>query len=390
MSKQYVRSVSSIANVNEINANVIKLADCVEGGEVKVTIQGDDPSGHGLATEAKQDDMISLLEGQTPALNRPKAIPVQIMVGDAGGSFDALRANGQDLLVMIDDMNPDVAVNSGLARSDKQDDQITKLTEIDTAIDSIDGKISKGNSATGVGESLQQVLIYGKKPDGTLQPLETVDDRLLVDVVELTTQAQITNLSVLSAVQVCGFDTSTSRFKTIKCDGNGALIVDNSADSIITADGVTQEQRVMIHGNYNGNLRTVKVGSGGALATELDHSWDNTNQIFNAEACADGATIESSIFDLGQGISHEPDRVQFFLDNSASVDIEVKGLASYDGTNFYESGNASTINSSKGSIYFSQEDVGIGSGHRYLKLSVTNNNGLGTSTNISCQVGYYK
>ena len=163
MSKQYVRSVSSIANVNEINANVIKLADCVEGGEVKVTIQGDDPSGHGLATEAKQDDMISLLEGQTPALNRPKAIPVQIMVGDAGGSFDALRANGQDLLVMIDDMNPDVAVNSGLARSDKQDDQITKLTEIDTAIDSIDGKISKGNSATGVGESLQQVLIYGKK-----------------------------------------------------------------------------------------------------------------------------------------------------------------------------------------------------------------------------------
>jgi len=349
MSKQYVRSVSSIANVNEINANVIKLADCVEGGEVKVTIQGDDPSGHGLATEAKQDDMISLLEGQTPALNRPKAIPVQIMVGDAGGSFDALRANGQDLLVMIDDMNPDVAVNSGLARSDKQDDQITKLTEIDTAIDSIDGKISKGNSATGVGESLQQVLIYGKKPDGTLQPLETVDDRLLVDVVELTTQAQITNLSVLSAVQVCGFDTSTSRFKT------------------------------------------VKVGSGGAVNTEVDHSWDNTNQIFNAEACADGATIESSIFNLGQGVSHEiGNGVEFFLDNSASVDIEVKGLTSYNGTDFYESGNASAVTSSKGSIYFSQEDVGIGAGHRYMKLSVTNNNGLGTSTNISCQVGYYK
>jgi hypothetical protein len=319
----------------------------------------------------------------------------------------------------------------GLATEAKQNDQVTKLIEIDTAIDSIDGKISKGNSATGVGESLQQVLIYGKKPDGTLQPLETVDDRLLVDVVELAAAAQITNLSTLSAVQVCGFDTGTSRFKTmnvdgsgnvqcdivsgtvtatvssavikandgndgsgtdrtVKCDGNGALIVDPSVGSIITADGVTQEQRVMICGNHSGNLRTVKVGDAGAVNTEVDHSWDNTNQIFNAAACPDGDTIESTTFDLGQGVSHEIGKVEFFLDNSATVAIEVKGLTSYNGSDFYSSGSAYSVNSSDEKIYFSQEDVGIGSGHRYMKLSVTNNDGLGTSTDISCQVGYYK
>jgi len=313
----------------------------------------------------------------------------------------------------------------GISTEAKQDDQITKL-------DSIDGKISKGNSATGVGDELQQVLIYGKKPDGTLQPLETVDDRLLVDVVELAAAGQITNSTALASVQVCGYDTGTSKFKTVnvdgsgnvqcdivsgtvtatvssavikandgndgsgtdrtvKCDGNGALIVDPSKEAIVTSNGTTQALHCMMMGtNDNVNLRTVKVGDGGAINTEQDHSWDATNQIFNAVSVVDGDTVESSTFDLGTGVSHEIGKVEFFLDNSATVDIEVKGLTSYNGTDFYNSGSAFSVVSSDEKIYFSQEDVGIGSGHRYMRLTVTNNNGLGTSTNISTQVGYYK
>jgi len=344
MSRNYVRADSQVYNSNETNGNVRKLADCINtANEIKVSITGDDPSGHGLATEAKQDDMISLLTGQTPALNRTKAIPVQIMVGDAGDNFDALRANGQDLLVMIDDMNPDVALNSGLARSDKQDTLNASLASVGT-------------------------------------------DEVRVEVVSGTVTATVDSVVVKGNDGNDGSGTD----RTIKTDGNGAVIVDPSAGSIITADGVTEEQRVMICGNKGGNLRTVKVGDGGAVNTEVDHSWSNTNQIFNAEACADGATIESSTFDLSQDVSHEIGKVEFFLDNSATVAIEVKGLTSYNGTDFYNSGSAYSVNSSDEKIYFSQEDVGIGSGHRYMKLSVTNNDGLGTSTNISCQVGYYK
>ena len=177
--------------------------------------------------------------------------------------------------------------------------------------------------------------------------------------------------------------------RVIKTDGNGAVIVDPSVGSIITADGTTQLQSVMVNGNYSGNLRTIKVGDGGAVNTEIDHSWDNTNQIFNTEAIADGDSAESSTFDLGQGVSHEIGKVEFFLDNSAGVSISVDGLASYDGTNFFDAGNLFSINSSGTAIFFSQDDVGIGQGHRYMRLKVTNNDGGGTSTNISCQVGFY-
>jgi hypothetical protein len=103
--------------------------------EVEATLELDSSS---LAKEAKQDTMITDL-GQiatntsrlAPQLNRTEAIPVQIMVGSGGTEYDALRANGQDLMVMIDDMNPDVAVNSGLSTATKQDTMITHLADID-------------------------------------------------------------------------------------------------------------------------------------------------------------------------------------------------------------------------------------------------------------------
>ena len=347
MSKNYVRADSQVYNSNETNGNVRKLADCINtDNEIKVSLTSDTPATHGLATAANQDLMIDLLEGQTPALNRTKAIPVQIMVGDAGSNYDALRANGQDLLVMIDDMNPDVAANSGLARSDKQDTQTNKLTEIDNAIDAMSEKITTGSDDSITGD-LQQNLVYGR--------CDTNGD-----------------------------------LKAVRVNLNGTLITAPTDAAIVTTDGTTSEQRVMLLAHTGGNLRTLACSDGGQLQIERDYSWDNTNQIFNAVACADGATITSTTFDLGSSVSHEIGLVEFFLDNSASVALEVQGLTSHDGTNFYNSGGTNTVNSSKASFYFSQEEVGIGGGHRYMRLSVTNNNGLGTSTNISCQVGVYK
>ena len=86
--------------------------------------------------------------------------------------------------------------------------------------------ITKGKDATAVGAELQQVLMYGKKPDGTLQPLETSGDRLLVDCLELAASGKITTSTALSSVQVCGFDEVTSKFKTMNVDSSGNVQVD--------------------------------------------------------------------------------------------------------------------------------------------------------------------
>jgi hypothetical protein len=138
-------------------ANSLHSISCDSNGHLDVNVATIDP-GAGLATEAKQDDMITDLtqiatntSRLAPQLSRTEAIPVQIMVGSSGANYDALRANGQDLMVMIDDMNPDVAVNSGLSTATKQDTMITHLADID-------------NQTNGL--LTYQVLIHGNQTNG--------------------------------------------------------------------------------------------------------------------------------------------------------------------------------------------------------------------------------
>lgn len=92
---------------------------------------GDATAANQVLEIAELTQIATNTERLAPQLNRTEAIPVQIMVGSGGTQYDALRANGQDLMVMIDDMNPDVAVNSGLSTATKQDDMITHLADID-------------------------------------------------------------------------------------------------------------------------------------------------------------------------------------------------------------------------------------------------------------------
>lgn len=97
------------------------------------------------------------------------------------------------------------------------------LTDGTGQIATTNANISKGQDVKAVGEGLQQVLVYGRKADGTLQPVETSGDRLLVDVVELAASGRITTSTALSSVQVCGYDTGTNQFKTLNVDGTGKL-----------------------------------------------------------------------------------------------------------------------------------------------------------------------
>jgi len=327
---------------------------------------------HGLSTEAKQDTMISLLEGQTPSLNRPKAIPVQIMVGDAGGSYDALRANGQDLLVMIDDMNPDVAVNSGLATKVEQQTANTSLTNIDNTTANIDGKLSKNTAITA---------------DGTTSALG----------VNLLAQTDGTN------------------FRSVKCDGNGALIVDNSEDSVISSDGTTQEQRVMVCGsndgvnlrtlacNDNGDVRSLLVGTdnggtthevqtsnNGILIVELDHSWETETLLTTTTLTAGSATTTNTL-DMGQGVSHELDDVTFFVDNSnTSVSISIQPQSSPDGINWYVSSAGTSVSTTQAKSFICSDNcLNFGRANRYMRLRIVNND-ASVSTDVSVQSGRYK
>lgn len=192
--------------------------------------------------------------------------------------------------------------------------------------------------------------------------------------------------------QACAWvDRTNGKGRSILVDSGGRVEVNNPSEAIVSSDGTTNSHRVQIMGAHNSNLRTVKVGDGGSVNVEVDHSWDNTNQIIDGLSITAGATATSSTFDLGQGVSHEVDGgVEFFIDNSAGVELLVEGETSYNGSSFYSTGNSSlTITSSDTKFYFNQEEVGMMHGHRYMRLKITNNDGSNAST-VSVQVGYYK
>lgn len=134
-----------------------------------------------------------------------------------------------------------------VSKGEAHNELILKLSSLDT-------KTTIGQDVKGVGEGLQQVLIYGKKDDGTLQPLECLGDRLLVDVVELAASGRVTTSSALSSVQICGFDTVTSRFKTIDVNSDGVLTTNH--DSNRSSD--------------NSLVSNATIGSGLQIGSDID------------------------------------------------------------------------------------------------------------------------
>lgn len=317
-----------------------KLA-CDSSGNLNVSVEADNI---GLATEAKQDTMIGLLEGQTPALNRTHAIPVQIMVGDAGGNYDALRANGQDLLVKIDDMDSDCAVNSGLATSSKQDtthflmgllatkaeqlDQGTSLTNIDNSTANIDGKIAKS-------------VVVGS--DGT-------------------TSAQV--------VMACGSNDGTN-LRTIATNDTGDV------------------RSLLIGTDNGGTTHEIQTSNSGVLITEIEHSWD-TQTLLTSTALSAGSAITTNAIDIGQGISHEYSDINFFVDNSnTSVSISLQPQSSPDNINWYVSASNTSVSTTQAKSFMCADTCFNFGQSRYMRLRIVNND-ASLSTNVAVQTGRYK
>lgn len=152
-----------------------------------------------------------------------------------------------------------------------------------TKLTSIDNKITIGQDAKAVGSGLQQVLIYGRKDDGTLQPLECLGDRLLVDVVELSASGRITTSSALSSVQICGYDTVTSRFKTLLVDSDGKLETSHAsnrstATNIATSSTIGANLQIGADIDISNKKSIIILGSAtGNHSVKILHSADNTN-----------------------------------------------------------------------------------------------------------------
>ncbi len=249
-----------------------KPVEVSASGHMKVDL---DITSEGLSTSAKQDDMISKLtdielntQPKTPVLNRTEAIPVQIMVGSSGSQYDALRANGQDLMVMIDDMNPDVSVNSGLSTSARQDTSNTSLA-------SIDGKVVLPSALTASGNLKVSV------EEGAITGYATSANQTTAN----------TSLATISG------DTTSLDTK-----------ITSGADASLSS-----AQQVVIYGKHSSTLYPVKTSGSGVLKTEETISW-STDTLMTAQAIAGSANANSSTLDLGSDI-HPPKDVMFFITN---------------------------------------------------------------------------
>ena len=128
---------------------------------IDVNLGADDITISGMATETTQVQVKNLLDDVKLNTTRVKttdnvadAIPVRLVAGINGDFYNPLRAIGNDLSIYVDNMNADVALNSGLSTKALQEEVLNKLDTLDgqgttqiSYLTSIDSKITEVNTA---------------------------------------------------------------------------------------------------------------------------------------------------------------------------------------------------------------------------------------------------
>ena len=128
---------------------------------IDVNLGADDITISGMATETTQVQVKNLLDDVKLNTTRVKttdnvadAIPVRLVAGINGDFYNPLRAIGNDLSIYVDNMNADVALNSGLSTKALQEEVLDKLDTLDgqgttqiSYLTSIDSKITEVNTA---------------------------------------------------------------------------------------------------------------------------------------------------------------------------------------------------------------------------------------------------
>ena len=164
----------------------------------------------------------------------------------------------------------------------------TLQTTANTKLTSLDSKISKGQDVKVAGSDLQQVLMYGRNNDGTLHPLESVGDRLIVDVLELSPTGPHTPTS-LPSMAIHAQVEGTSGFKNLQVNTDGKLEVSDDSNrssevDIVSAVYVTASSQIGIDIDIGLKKSIIIIGrSDGNHSFYLEHSNDNTNWYLNTE-----------------------------------------------------------------------------------------------------------
>jgi len=371
-------------------ANSLHSISCDSNGHLDVNVATIDP-GAGLATEAKQDDMITDLtqiatntSRLAPQLSRTEAIPVQIMVGSSGANYDALRANGQDLMVMIDDMNPDVAVNSGLSTATKQDTMITHLADID-------------NQTNGL--LTYQVLIHGNQTNGN-QVVKCMGNNGGTNV-----QLKVDANGVLeTSGGGGGGGDATAANQTLQLAQETIIAGDTtSLDSKITQGSdatLTNAQQVLVYGRDSGGvLDALRTDASGHLEVVVDdfvkgqatmaNSFPVTVASDQSRLDVDTVKVEVTISQVNQAIINGNsftstavdmrgyDTISFFGNSSNTAD-EIYILVSADDITYYTTGEYVTKDFTTGDFSYNAT-LAV----RYIKLRQGSGDYGGNFT-ISC------
>jgi len=192
----------------------------------------------GLSTDGTQEQ-IGTDNNNNVKVNVVSA--VSVLPHHSTGSTSIFNTSDTTIHNKLDHLSDDIDQNTLQVAS--------SITDLKSSI------FTKGNSTISSGGSLQSVLIYGKKSNGDLEPLECNGDRLLVDVVELAQSGRITTSTALSSVQICGFNEGDSRFKTITCDTNGLLNVKNEKERVMV-DILTDSNGVNMSGSLTAGSST--------------------------------------------------------------------------------------------------------------------------------------
>ena len=164
----------------------------------------------------------------------------------------------------------------------------TLQTTANTKLTSLDTKISVGQDVKVAGSDLQQVLMYGRNNDGTLHPLESVGDRLIVDVMELSPTGPHTPTS-LPSMAIHAQVEGTSGFKNLQVNTDGKLEVSDDSNrssevDIVSAVYVTASSQIGIDIDIGLKKSIIIIGrSDGNHSFYLEHSNDNTNWYLNTE-----------------------------------------------------------------------------------------------------------
>ena len=195
--------------------NSSTFLNCDTNGHLEVNIIGRDNAGDGSLHNCKVNN-----DGELFVQNRGVSFHDPLNFNINNGSAHGLVLDDKARLRTATVLQGLTDIADGSTAVNIECDTLGKLSVNDTQLNT---KITTGDGVINAGVGLQQVLLYGKKPDGTLQPLETASDRLLVDVVELAASGPISTSTALSSIQMCGIDKVSARFKTLDVNANGEL-----------------------------------------------------------------------------------------------------------------------------------------------------------------------